>query len=167
MGNVMFIVMCAAVTAAAVQYTLATRTTAAPARRIPVPIGTKLTLPAEATDSARVPAIVLVLNTQCRYCTESMPFYGRLALLPQAQAGQVRISVAGFEAPEAMRSYLDKHTLPVRTIMPLAQSGFNVTGTPALVLAAADGSVVDSWDGWLNPEQEKDVIRAVEKLVRN
>lgn len=166
LGHVMFIVMCVALTAAAVQYVLTSRSAAAPVKGAVVAKGTKVTLSADASGRA-TPSVLLVLNSQCRFCTQSMPFYGRLAQMPGVKEGRLRLSAISLEPAETLERYLATHNLRVASVIPIAETGFNVSGTPGLVLASADGVVVDSWDGWLNPEQEQDVVRAIEKLSRD
>ena len=166
LGHVMFIVMCVALSAAAVQYVLTSRSAAAPVKGAVVAKGIKVTLPADPRGAA-TPSVLLVLNSQCRFCTQSMPFYGRLAQLKSVKDGRVRLSAISLEPPGTLERYLATHNLRVASVIPIAQTGFNVNGTPGLVLAASDGVVIDSWDGWLNPEQEQDVVRAIEKLSRD
>jgi hypothetical protein len=168
LGHVAFIAMCLVVTAAGVQYVLAARSAAAgPARTPPVAEGTTLPLPPDATGGGRAPGLLLVLSTSCRFCEDSMPFYVRLAALPAVESGALRMSVVSLQPVATMEQYLEPHGLRVSSILTVPQSGFNVMGTPALVIVGRDGVVRESWSGWLNAEEEKTVIAALARAVED
>jgi len=162
-SNMMFAVMCLAVSVAAVQYVLAARTT--PARRSPVAKGTRLELPAAIAAEGK-PSVLLVLSTQCRFCTESMPFYTKLSKLPETREGRLRLAAITLQPVPEMQKYLAAYSLPVSAVVPIADSGFNVSATPALVVIRGDGTVVESWSGWLDTQQEQQVLSTIGKLTR-
>jgi hypothetical protein len=166
LGQVMFAVMCLAVSAAAVQHVFASRSAAAPARPVPVAAGKKLTLPDNATSRGTRPALLLALNSQCRFCTESMPFYRRLAESPAVREGRLLLSAVTMQPEAEMQTYVSEHRLPVSAIVPIAEAGFNVPGTPVLLLVNADGTVHDSWSGWLDAEGEKAVESSIARVTR-
>jgi hypothetical protein len=162
-----FVVMCVAVSAAAVNHVIVSRSQpSAPARPQPLVAGTQLKLPESLTRDARSPRVLLVLSTACKYCTESMPFYARIAELPAIKAGRVQLAVVSLQSKPQMRMYLDEHRLAVTSIVTSMESGFSVAGTPTLVLTNAEGVVADSWSGLLPAEEEENVLAAIGQLVK-
>ena len=166
LGHVAFAVMCVAIAAAAVQYVVSARTPAAPTPKPAIPAGTKLTLPAASTNEGQSASLLLVLSAQCRFCTESMPFYRALSALPVVTSGRVHLSVVSLQPLEPMRAYLDEHRLAAASIMTVSESGVYVRGTPTIVLTSRDGVVVNTWSGLLPEYEEKNVVKAVNNLVQ-
>jgi hypothetical protein len=167
MGQAAFILMCVAVTGAAGVHMFA-RGTASAAKTPPPPIeaGRRLKLPAGATAEGTAAALVLMLSTNCRFCTASMPFYTRLAALPAVRNGRLRLSVISLQPPALMNEYLTKHGLAVSAVFGVPEAGIPVQGTPTLVLTDARGTVADSWFGALPPDAEEHVVNAINKVVR-
>lgn len=165
LGQWAFLLMCAAVAAAAINHIVLARSAPpAPAPRPVVKAGTPLTLPPEATGSGAASSLLLVLSADCRFCTESMPFYRRLAARPEVQSGQVRLSVVSMQPLAQMREYLLEHDLTAAHVMSVPESGLRVGATPGVVLATREGVVWDSWMGALPPRDEKRVVDALAAL---
>ena len=166
LSQVAFLVMCAAVAAAAVNHLVLARTT--PERTpLPPPVaaGTRLELPAAVTDGGKTGAVLLLLSAECRYCTESMPMYRQLARQREIASGNVRLAVVSMEPLAEMRDYLDTHNLRPTHLMTLVESGLRIGATPALVLVDREGIVAASWVGALPSSEEKKVFTAVTALL--
>lgn len=162
----LFLLMCAAVAAAAINHILLARSAPPPAEPRPVVAsGTTLTLPANATGSGTADALLLVLSAECRFCTESMPFYRRLAARPEVRSGQVRLSVVSMQPLAEMREYLREHGLEAAHVMSVPESGLRVGATPGIVLATREGVVRESWLGAVPSREEKRVIDALAAMT--
>jgi hypothetical protein len=168
LGQVSFILMCLALSVAAGMHVMAARKATAAAARPPVPFetGRQIRLPAAAHDGGRAAAAVLMLSTQCRFCTESMGFYRRIAGLPAMQTGKIRLSVISLQPKGLMEEYLQTHSLPVHAIFTVPEAGVGVPGTPTLILLDRHGTVTRSWFGALPPDVEVDVVGAIEALAK-
>ena len=165
LGQVGFIAMSAAVTVAAIHYVMNARTVAArPAPPPAVAVGTKLTLRDEAPDGGRAGTLLAVLSSECRFCTESMPFYQRLSAHPKVVAGGVKFQVVTTQPIGVMRTYLSQHGLTPSAVLTVTETGAYVRGTPSLILTDSKGVVIDSWSGALPPEEERKVVTALDKL---
>lgn|SRR2546425_2633802 len=101
--------------------------------------------------------LVLAISSTCHFCSESAPFYRKLAqqkrntrlvaVLPQSEAdGQEYLSKLGVSVDEVRQLPLDK---------------IGVRGTPTLFLVDDSGVVRNSWEGKLAAEQEADVLSTV------
>lgn len=101
--------------------------------------------------------LVLVLSTQCRYCTESAPFYRKLAE-QRAGGGKARLVAVLPQTVDDARSYLGGLEVKVDEVKQLRPDQLGVRGTPTLILADNSGKVVDVWVGKLPAEREADVL---------
>jgi hypothetical protein len=164
-GQWCFALMCVVVTAAAAKQLIGAP--AAPAVEGPVaPIAAGTRVPTDAfPDKALVPRVVLTLSPACGYCTESMPFYRRLAALDLVASGSVRISAAAVGALERLSPYLDQHELTVSSVVTIRSTELRIEGTPTLVLLDPNGVVINSWAGLLDPDREAEVVAAIRALV--
>jgi hypothetical protein len=125
-----------------------------PARVHPT-IGTKINLPG--TDwSNRPKTLLMVLQKDCRFCTESAPFYKRLRESVQDKTVKLVAVLPGRQEESA--AYLDQLGL---SHLELKQSPLNtlqVSGTPTLILTNDKGEITDYWVGKLSSDKESEVI---------
>ena len=98
--------------------------------------------------------LVLVLSTQCPYCTESAPFYRRL--LGSAQRQGIRIVAALPQEVVEARAYLRAHDIPVAGVHALG-ANVGISGYPTVLLVNQAGAIEDIWVGKLRPPDESRV----------
>lgn len=122
-----------------------------------VKVGTKLPLP-DVDWSKSDRNLVLVLSTSCHFCSESTPFYQKLAQMKTGNGNVRLIAVLPQKVTEA-QAYLSEHHISVDEVRQANPNTINVRGTPTLVLVDRNGTVVDSWKGKLPPEKETEVAR--------
>lgn len=122
-----------------------------------VKVGTKLPLP-DVDWSKSDRNLVMVLSTSCHFCSESTPFYQKLAQLNAGRAGVRLIAVLPQKADES-QMYLSENHILVDEVRQANLSTIDVRGTPTLVLVDRNGTVVDSWKGKLPPEKETEVTQ--------
>ena len=127
-----------------------------PPRPEAIAAGTKLSLPG-IDWKANGRTLVLVLSTTCRFCTESGPFYQRLA---QERANNQNIHlVAVFPQPlEEGQKYLSDLGVTVDEVRQARLDSIGIMATPTLILANADGAVAESWLGKLPGEKESELL---------
>lgn len=122
--------------------------------------GTKITLPG--LDWSGSPqTLVLVLSTDCKYCTASAPFYRRI-VSQGAQTHNTRLIALLPQAPNESREYLAKLAIKVDALQQSALASVGAKGTPTLILVNASGVVIQSWEGLLPPYAESEVLAAVD-----
>lgn len=109
-----------------------------------------------------VRTLVLALNTNCPYCTESLPFYKQLQdrLGQQTQAPAQLIALFS-DPPHQVDSYVKLHQFSVPSISAVNYRALKIDFTPSLILVDSNGEVLESWDGKLSPEEQEDVYNAV------
>jgi len=98
--------------------------------------------------------LVLVLQKGCGYCTDSAPFYQRLA----REAGGVRLVAALPQKVEEGRQYMSELAVPVEDVRQVQPQALGAPGTPTLLLVDGSGVVTDSWVGRLSPDKEDEVL---------
>lgn len=118
--------------------------------------GTKLALPGvDWGKSDRT--LLMVLSTNCRFCTESAPFYQQLAQ-EKAKRGRGSIVAVLPQGADEAKKYLDDHGIGVDEIKQAAPNSIGVRATPTIILVDQTGSVVESWVGKLPTAQESAVL---------
>lgn len=111
--------------------------------------------------SAAVQSLCVVISTECRACTESLPFYRRLA---RAATADTELLFVGVEPEADLQAYLRRGGVGgrvVSTARPLP-----LPGTPSIVLLDAARRVERSWAGRLSPDQERELIALVSASPR-
>jgi thioredoxin-related protein len=104
--------------------------------------------------------LVMVLSTQCHYCTDSARFFQRI----QKEAAKSMKMVAVLpQAVDDSRKYLEGEGVHVDDIKQTQLSTIGVTGTPTLLLVDGSGKVAHAWQGKLQPEQEAAVLTILKK----
>jgi thiol-disulfide isomerase/thioredoxin len=119
--------------------------------------GTKLSVPGvEWGKSERT--LLMVLSTSCHFCTESAPFYRRLAQ-EKARNGKVSLVAVLPQSASDSQKYLNDLGVTVDDTRQAALADVQVRATPTLILADQTGSVVESWVGKLPDKQEGEVLK--------
>jgi peroxiredoxin len=125
-------------------------------RDVRVKPGTKLTLTGVDWDKSN-PTLLLVLSTDCRFCTESASFYQRL-VLEKAKHGRGTVIAVLPQTVEVAKKYLDELSVTVDDIRQATPVSVGARATPTIVLVDRTGAVVESWVGKLPSEQESAVF---------
>lgn len=118
--------------------------------------GTKLSVPGIEWDK-NDRTLLLVLSTSCHFCTESSPFYQRLAQEKAKKGGVGLIAVLPQSVDESQK-YLNGLGVSVDDIKQAGLDAVQVRGTPTLIMADKTGAVVESWVGKLPAEKEVEVL---------
>jgi thioredoxin-related protein len=118
--------------------------------------GTKLSL-SNHDWSENKKTLVLVLSKDCRFCTESAPFYRRLVEKEGTNRGSHIIAVLPQSEEESGR-YLNEMGLAGIQIKQASLDSLEVRGTPTLILVNDKGEILDAWIGKLPPEKEAEII---------
>lgn len=130
-----------------------------PAADRPAPMqptaGEKVNLPD--VDWSQPPkTLILALQSTCRYCTESAPFYKQLQ--ERARGQNVRLLAIFPGRPEESLSYLGGLGIQGLEVKQAPLNALRVGGTPTLILANDKGEVTHFWIGKLSSDQERAVL---------
>jgi thiol-disulfide isomerase/thioredoxin len=119
------------------------------------PVGAKLQL-AGVEWAKSNQTVVLGLQEGCHFCSESAPFYQRLA----AEAARRNVPVVAVlpQPVEVGRRYLDSLHVPLGDVRQATLGSLGVQATPTLMLVNGEGKVTEGWVGKLSPETESVVL---------
>ena len=101
--------------------------------------------------------LLLVLQKGCHFCTESGPFYQRLAREAATRGNRVKLLAVLPQGEDEGRKYLSDLGVPVERVAQASLGKLDVTGTPTLIMLTR-GKVSDVWVGKLPGESEAEVL---------
>ncbi len=105
--------------------------------------------------------LLLVLNTGCHYCRDSVPFYQRLVQAQPSTGSDVELIVVFPNDTEAVGQLMKDERLPIHAVPAVPLKNFGITAFPTLLLVDPGGRVERSWVGLLTPRQELEVLSVV------
>ena len=161
--NLVIVTTCAAVLGTIVEQRF--RAAAASRTNQPFKIGAKAdALPGVRYDSTPA-TLVLYLNSGCRFCGESLPFYRDLADWTKTDGvrGHLSLVAVSPEPEPQFQKYLDENRLRVSRV--LNHPGATVP-TPTLVLVDKRGLIAGVWLGRQTADGERSIRDAAHALVR-
>ena len=101
--------------------------------------------------------LLLVLQSGCHFCTESAPFYQRLARETAQASGVHLVAVLPQDVSEGTK-YLNSLGVPIQDVRQAQLDSLGVEGTPTLILIDDKGVVTNSWVGKLSGDREAEVL---------
>jgi hypothetical protein len=128
-------------------------------------VGDRVTASEFPVDLSRSPqTLLLVLNSNCHFCTESTPFYRDLVAARGPGTQVTRVVVVGVENVETLQGYLARQQIAVDEVRSIRLTQVKIRGTPTLLLLDRSGSVKGVWPGYLTDEQRKtEIIKLVKE----
>jgi hypothetical protein len=106
--------------------------------------------------------VLLALKSTCRYCSDSMAFYGRLQHRIQDAHGH--LVVLWQDTAGLARDYLQGHRLSVDSVVLVSFARLGIPGTPTLMLVDPAGMVRGVWIGYLAEAEQNEVLSAVARV---
>jgi thioredoxin-related protein len=126
-----------------------------PPTRLQPTVGSKINVP-EVDLSAQPKTLLLVLQKDCKYCTESADFYKRL--LEKTQNKNIKLVAVLPGKIEESKTYLDKLGINNLEVKQSSLDNLQTGGTPTLILTNNKGEVTNFWIGKLPADKEDEVI---------
>lgn len=117
--------------------------------------GTKISLP-DVNWLQNRKTLLVVLQKDCRFCSESMPFYKKLVGKSKEKGIQM-VAVLPDSREEGIQ-YLKENGVEIQEFRQSKLGEINVRGTPTLILTDEKGEVLNSWIGKLSFEKENEVM---------
>jgi thioredoxin-related protein len=123
--------------------------------------GQYLTQLSNYTYSSSPKTLLIVMNTGCSFCAESMPFYKQLVKALKENGSMTHV-VAVFPNTEMeTQGYLKENKLQIDAVPNIDFNSLNVSGTPTIILTDDTGKILDFWIGKLSEEAGTEVIKEI------
>jgi thioredoxin-related protein len=135
------------------------RRSAVPPRDYGVSVGSKISL-ADIDWEKNGQTLLLVMDTECKYCTASAPFYQQL-VRESAHNRKVHLIATFPQETSKSKQYLNDLNVAIEEVKQSSLNALGVKGTPTLILVNSNAEVLRSWPGQLSPEAEKEVLLKV------
>jgi AhpC/TSA family protein len=100
--------------------------------------------------------VLLVLQKDCRFCTDSAPFYRDL--IKQTEGRDVKVVAVLPQSDEEAKKYLHDLNITGIEVKQSSLTSLEVGGTPTIVIADDNGTITDVWFGRLQPDKENEVL---------
>jgi hypothetical protein len=105
-------------------------------------------------------SLLLVVRSTCKFCTENMPFYQRLAAR-RASESNIRLVAVSTEPVATTRDYLKQHAVAFDDVLQVPPASLKIRGTPTLILIDKERKVLESWVGLVADDREPVVMQSV------
>jgi hypothetical protein len=110
-------------------------------------------------DYASAPkTLLIVLNTRCHFCTESIPFYNSLV----EKHPRARILAVFPNDESEVKEYARQQQLNSEVVAGVNFRSLQVESTPTMILVDGDGKILDFWIGKLSAANQALVTAAVD-----
>jgi thioredoxin-related protein len=123
--------------------------------RLEPKIGLAMNVP-DVNWSQQPKTLILALQSGCRFCNESAPFYKRV--IESVKDKNVKLVAVFPTAVEESAAHLQKLGLSNMEVKQSSLGSLQVSGTPTLILTNEKGEVTNYWVGKLSPDKETEVI---------
>ena len=100
--------------------------------------------------------LVLALQTGCRFCNESAPFYKRI--IETVKNKNIKLVAVFPTEIEESAKHLEELGLTNIEVKRSSLGSLQVSGTPTLILTNNKGEITDYWVGKLPPDKETEVL---------
>lgn len=103
--------------------------------------------------------LVMALQTSCHFCSESAPFYRRLAT--ELPSERVHLMAVLPQTPKEGVAYLKSLDVPLEDVRQGSFQNLKLRVTPTLLLVDGAGIVRRIWVGKLTADKEQEVVKAL------
>lgn len=106
-------------------------------------------------------SIILILDTNCKYCNESIDFYKKLEKSDYNKNTKQLVALFA-QNLDVVSKYGKENEFTVRSIASVDFIGLKVGITPTIVVINTKRKIIKSWFGKLKSEQEQEIINLLE-----
>jgi hypothetical protein len=125
-----------------------------------IPLGSKILIP-DIDWASNGQTLLLALQKDCHFCTESAPFYQRLVRETSGYSNVRLVAVLPNVLDEG-KQYLNHLGISINEVRQAALDSIGVDGTPTLILVDGNGKVEAAWVGRLSANREEEVLKRLQ-----
>ncbi len=107
-------------------------------------------------------SVILILNTDCKYCNASLDFYRKLSNT-KYDVNSRQLTALFLQPEEIVNKYVKDKGFPIRVIPGADFEKLKIGLTPTIVIIDRQRRIIKSWFGQLKAEQEQEVINNLER----
>ena len=100
--------------------------------------------------------VMLVLDKNCRFCKQQVPFYRRLA--EQTRNRNVKLVIAFNHTRQDGQDFLREENIAASEVIRVRLKPLDIRGTPALLLLNHEGKIIGKWVGELSQLTEDYIV---------
>jgi hypothetical protein len=104
--------------------------------------------------------LLVVVNDDCKYCTEGMPFFK--SLMERRNRERSRVVVLSRDSETDLETYLSKHQFVPDGRISIADATLKLHLTPTMLLVDGVGTVKQVWTGIPDANGKQEVLHAIE-----
>lgn len=101
--------------------------------------------------------LLIVLNTNCKYCSESAPLYRKL-MDQNSQSSKLHIVAIFPNRADEVSQFMKTHELKMEAVTDIQLDTLRLSGTPSLILVNSAGEINDFWVGKLTESEAEHVL---------
>jgi thioredoxin-related protein len=127
----------------------------------------KLPLAAASGQPSALPTLVLALSKSCHFCSESVPFYKKLASFKNSSPQKLRLVAVLPDKQEDAEAYVKGNGIGVDAVISMPLANLGVRGTPTLLLLDGQNKIEEFWVGKMTESEEAAVMERLKKVCDN
>lgn len=105
--------------------------------------------------------LFLALNTQCKYCTRSIPFYKKILEASKNSISKVKVIALFSDKKDEVEHYLHSQELSIAAISEINFDQLKIEHTPSLILVDSKGVVLSLWTGKPSEASEAKIFNSL------
>lgn len=128
----------------------------------PYKVGEQFDLAIQASFDKSSKTVVMFFQSQCRFCSDSMPFYRRLLAERTDGKAAFHLVAVSLDPLTIAKAYMEENGIEADELVRYPQTDkMRISGTPTLLVVDGEKRVIGTWMGKLTTEQEQAVGRAL------
>ncbi|MBD0371859.1 MAG: redoxin family protein [Pyrinomonadaceae bacterium] len=105
--------------------------------------------------------LVIALSSKCGYCSESIPFYNKLAELQNNPNKRTQLVAVFHTNDSGAVQFTQEKQLNINYITSVDFQALTIKSTPTMILVDSNGKVVDFWIGQLTEDKQQQIIKII------
>jgi hypothetical protein len=106
--------------------------------------------------------LVIVMNTDCESCVESIRFYNNVAYHCNSTDHEIDVRVVFPDPFDQAQRFVKQHQLKAEVIPQVDPTVLKVSVTPTVILVDSKGRILNFWIGQLSPKDEEEIINTLQ-----
>lgn len=106
--------------------------------------------------------LVIVMNTGCEFCVDSIRFYNDIADRCKSTDHEIDVRAVFPDSVGDAQRFAKQHQLKVDLIPHVDPAVLKISAIPTVVLVDSNGRILNFWIGQLSPHDEEEIINTLD-----